>query len=202
MTTILQVNSSILASHSVSRLLTREIVQKALTLHPGANVVERDLAATPPPHLSGLHLAAMQTQHSDNPQVDVDLKQAKTIMDEVFQADVIVVGAPMYNFSLPSQLKAWIDRLVVAGKTFRYGPNGPEGLLPQGKKAIIASARGGVYTGQQEFQESYLEVVLRFIGIQMVTIIRAEGVSMGDAEKQVAIDKARQMINALTSANS
>jgi FMN-dependent NADH-azoreductase len=101
-------------------------------------------------------------------------------MDQFLASDVIVIGAPMYNFSIPSQLKAWIDRIAVAGKTFRYGPNGPEGLA-KGKKVVIASARGGAYGDESpaDFQEPYLRHVFGFLGISDIEFVRAEGVAHG-----------------------
>lgn len=116
---------------------------------------------------------------------------------------MIVIGVPMYNFSIPSQLKAWIDRVCVAGRTFQYGANGPEGLLPKGKKVFIASSRGGQYTGDSpaaflEHQESYLKAVLGFIGLTDVTIIRAENLSRGDDAKNAALADAKGQIAALS----
>jgi FMN-dependent NADH-azoreductase len=108
----------------------------------------------------------------------------------------------MYNFSIPSQLKGWIDRVCVAGRTFQYGANGPEGLLPKGKKVFIASTRGGVYTGNSpaavlEHHESYLKGVLGFIGLTDVTVIRAEGLNLGEEPKATAIAQAKAQIEAL-----
>ena len=116
-------------------------------------------------------------------------------------ADIIVIGAPMYNFSIPSQLKGWIDRVSVAGRTFKYGANGPEGLV-KGKKVFVASARGGVYSGSSpmaglDHQETYLLGVLAFIGLTDVTVIRAEGLALGDESKTAAVAKAKSQIEAL-----
>ena len=119
-------------------------------------------------------------------------------MEEFLAAEIVVVGAPMYNFSIPSQLKAWIDRLAVAGKTFRYTEKGPEGLAG-GKKVIVASSRGGFYRPDTQaafldHQESYLRSVFGFFGITDVTFIRAEGVALGAEQRAKAIDAAKSEI--------
>jgi FMN-dependent NADH-azoreductase len=202
MTAILHIDSSILGGYSVSRTLTADIVAKQLALHPGARVIRRDLVVDAALHLSDAHMAAFQGGAVSNPALGEDLAVGGAYVDDLFAADIVVIGAPMYNFSVPSQLKAWIDRVCVAGRTFRYTPNGPEGLLPRGKKVFIASARGGIYTGDSpaaalEHQESYLRGVLGFIGLTDVTIIRAEGLNLGDEPKAAAIAKARAQIEAL-----
>ncbi len=122
-------------------------------------------------------------------------------MDELFAADILVIGAPMYNFSIPTPLKAWIDRIAIAGKTFRYTANGPEGLL-KNKKAFIASARGSVYSAGSpaaavEHQESYLIGLLAFLGVTDVTVVRAEGVAISADAKQAAIAGALEDIAAM-----
>src|SRR5260221_618923 len=140
---LLHVDSSILGGNSVSRGLSAEIVAAETRRRPGALVTYRDLAAAPLDHLSGVHLAARQAGQGSQPAaLETDLENGEAALEEFLAADVIVIGAPMYNFAIPSQLKAWIDRLAVAGRTFRYGPNGVEGLAG-GKRVIIASSRGG-----------------------------------------------------------
>jgi FMN-dependent NADH-azoreductase len=198
---LLHIDSSILGSNSVSRALSAEIVAREVALHPGLEVTHRDLAHDPALHLSAAHLAAMHGAATDDKALTADLETGNTYLDELFAADILVIGAPMYNFTIPSQLKVWIDRILVAGKTFRYGDKGPEGLLT-GKKALIASARGGVYTGTSpaaalEHHESYLRGVLAFIGIADVTVIRAEGLAMGESTKEAALAQARSAIAAL-----
>jgi len=123
-----------------------------------------------------------------------ELELSQHAIDEFLAADVLVIGAPMYNFSIPSQLKAWIDRVAVAGKTFRYTENGPEGLA-KGKKAIVISARGGMYgagapAAALDFQENYLRGVLGFLGITDVEFVRAEGLSYGPAQREQAMTAA------------
>jgi FMN-dependent NADH-azoreductase len=123
-------------------------------------------------------------------------------MEELFAADVIVIGAPMYNHGVPTQLKSWIDRVVVAGKTFRYTATGPEGLLPAGKQVFLVASRGGIYSGDSpakvlEHSESHLTAVLGLIGLKDVTVIRAEGIGMGPEARARAIEGARREIGNL-----
>ena len=200
--TILHIDSSILGDYSVSRVLSAAIVASQQALRPDAKVVYRDLAKDESRHLSGAHLAAFQGAAVTDAALGADLAAGAAYIDDLFAADVIVIGAPMYNFSIPSQLKAWIDRVCVAGKTFKYGPNGPEGLLPSGKKAFIGVSRGGVYSGGGpaaflEHQESYLKGVLGFIGVADVTVVRAEGLNLGPEAKEAAISDAKARIAAL-----
>jgi FMN-dependent NADH-azoreductase len=197
--TILHVDSSILGQYSVSRTLSSEIVARQRALRPGATVVYRDLATDSALHLSGAHIAVFQGGEVSDPTLGADLAAGGAYLDDLFAADIIVIGVPMYNFSIPSQLKAWIDRVVVAGRTFRYGPNGPEGLLPKGKKVFIASSRGGIYTGDSpaaalEHHETYLLGVLAFIGLTDVTVVRAEGLNVGQEAKDASIAKAKAEI--------
>lgn len=183
---LLHIDSSALGSHSVSRQLSAEAVAKLQRLHPGIEVRYRDLAAQPLPHWTPLAEAA-----------DPAAVVGGAILDEFLAADVVVIGAPMYNFSIPSQLKAWLDRITVAGKTFRYGPDGPEGLAG-GKRVIVASSRGGMYAGSpMDFQEPYLRALLGFLGIGQVEFVRAEGVSISAEHKAKALAAARQTIGAL-----
>ncbi|WP_018609954.1 FMN-dependent NADH-azoreductase [Uliginosibacterium gangwonense] len=203
MTTILHIDSSILGGYSVSRALSADIVARQQALHPGAQVVRRDLVADAAMHLSDAHLAVFQGGPVANAALAQDLALGASYLDDLFAADIIVIGAPMYNFSIPTQLKGWIDRVSVAGRTFKYGTNGPEGLV-KGKKVFIASARGGVYSDGSpmaglDHQESYLLAALAFIGLTEVTIIRAEGLALGEESKITAITKAKSQIEALTS---
>jgi FMN-dependent NADH-azoreductase len=199
---LLHLDSSVLGTNSVSRALSAEIVARQIALHPEIKVVRRDLAADTALHLSGAHLAAWQGGSVEDAHLGADLAKGSAYIDELFAADIIVIGAPMYNFSIPSQLKAWIDRVVVAGKTFTYGANGAESLLPKNKKVLIASSRGGVYVSGTpaaafEHHETYLTGVLSFIGLSDVTIVRAEGIALGVEAKEAAMRQARQSIAAL-----
>jgi FMN-dependent NADH-azoreductase len=199
---LLHIDSSVLGPHSASRALSAEIVAKQVALHPGMTVRQRDLAADAALHLSSAHLAAWQGGAVEDAILDADLAKGGAYLEEVLAADIIVIGAPMYNFSIPSQLKAWIDRVVVAGKTFRYGENGAEGLLSKNKKVFIASSRGNVYAAGSpaaalEHHESYLTGVLSFIGLTDVTVVRAEGLAFGAEAKEAAMLKARANIAAM-----
>ena len=170
--TILHLDSSITGENSVSRTISGAIVSRLSRENPGAPVVRRDLTDDPLPHLT---LAAFADS---------------SVLDEFLAAGTVVIGAPMYNFSVPSQLKAWIDRIVLAGKTFRYTENGPEGLA-RGKRVIIALARGGVYSegspaAALEHVETYLRGVFNFIGIEPEFVI-AEGINLGADHKENAI---------------
>jgi FMN-dependent NADH-azoreductase len=199
---LLHLDSSVLGTNSVSRALSAEIVARQIALHPEIKVVRRDLAADTALHLSGAHLAAWQGGSVEDAHLGADLAKGSAYIDELFAADIIVIGAPMYNFSIPSQLKAWIDRVVVAGKTFTYGPNGAESLLPKNKKVLIASSRGGVYVkgtpaAAFEHHETYLTGVLSFIGLSDVAIVRAEGIALGVEAREAAMTQARRSIAAL-----
>ncbi len=200
--TILHIDASILGGYSVSRSLSAEIVARQQALHPGSKVIYRDLVVDAALHLSDRHIAVFQGGAVTDPALGADLAAGGAYIDDLFAADIIVIGAPMYNFSIPSQLKAWIDRVCVAGRTFQYGAKGPEGLLPKGKKVFIASSRGGVYTGDSpaavlEHHETYLRGVLGFIGLTDVTVVRAEGLNLGEEAKAAAIAKAKTEIAAL-----
>jgi FMN-dependent NADH-azoreductase len=198
---LLHIDSSVLGSNSASRALSAEIAAKQVALHPGMIVTHRDLSADAALHLSSAHLAAWQGASVEDVALGADLAKGGAYLEELTAADIIVIGAPMYNFSIPSQLKAWIDRVVVAGKTFRYGANGAEGLL-KNKKVFIASSRGNVYAAGSpaaafEHHESYLLGVLSFIGLTDVTVVRAEGLAFGEEAKQAAMSKARENIAAM-----
>ncbi len=198
---LLHIDSSILGSNSVSRTLTAEVVEQQRRLHPGLEVVYRDLAAAPHLHFSPAHIAAAYGITPDDA-VQSDLNDGSAVIDELFAADIIVIGAPMYNFALPSQLKAWIDRSLIAGRTFHYTPTGPEGLLPKGKKVIVASSRGGFYGPDSamagfDHQEAYLKQALGFIGLTDITVVRAEGLAVSPESKEAGIAAARQSISAL-----
>jgi FMN-dependent NADH-azoreductase len=199
---LLHLDSSLLGTHSVSRHLSSDIVARLVKLQPEIRVIYRDLADDPALHLSGAHLAAWQGVDSKDKVLIDDLFKGTAYMDELLGADIVVIGAPMYNLSIPTPLKAWIDRIAVAGKTFRYTATGPEGLL-KNKRAFIASARGGVYSAGStaaalEHHESYLIGLLSFLGITDTTIVRAEGVAFSPEAKEEAVTQARKAIAAIT----
>lgn len=192
---LLHVDFSILGPGSVSRLLSSEIVAAEKRRDPSISVTYRDLAVDPVGHLSGAHLAAFQGAVPEEASLRRDVAAGQAALEEFLGADVIVVGAPMYNFSVPSQLKAWIDRLAVAGKTFRYTEKGPVGLAP-GKRVIVASSRGSIYGPELQLaaldhQENYLRSVFGFFGVTDMTFIRAEGLAMSSEHRAKAIDAAK-----------
>lgn len=197
---LLHIDSSILGTASVSRQLTQRITAQWRATHPGTVVDYLDLATSAPSHLSAESLSFRTPADAD------DLTQAQrrenavseALVSQFLAADVVVVGAPLYNFSVPSQLKAWIDRIAQAGRTFKYTDKGPVGLAG-GKTVIVASTRGGVYStsdagNAMEHQESYLKTVFAFFGITDVRFVRAEGVAMGDVVKAQALAAAQTEI--------
>jgi len=199
---LLHIDSSILGPYSASRVLSAAIVEAQRALHPGLQVVYRDLAVENPPHLTGAHVAAWRGAPVADAALAADLAHGEAYIADLFAADLVVIGAGMYNFGIPSQLKSWIDRVVVAGKTFRYGPTGqPESLLPPGKKVFLALARGGKYfqTPMAAFdhQETYLLGVLGFLGMTNVTTIRAEGLAMGPEARDASLAAALAEVAAL-----
>ncbi|MEH6664745.1 MAG: NAD(P)H-dependent oxidoreductase [Brevundimonas sp.] len=183
---ILHLDSSILGGGSASRALTAAVVARLRSLDPAAGIVYRDLAASPLPPMTLERLGS-------------DLGQA--VLAEFEAARTVVIGAPMYNLGVSSHLKTWIDYIVVAGRTFRYGPEGVEGLAG-GKRVIVANARGGLYApgtpGEgAEFSEAYLRGILAFIGVTSPEFIVAEGLALGEAPREAALDAAHQAIASL-----
>jgi FMN-dependent NADH-azoreductase len=201
---LLHIDSSPLAGASASRELTRRTVERWKAAHSGTTVEYLDLVAAAPAHLDadslGFRLAPdapglSEAQRREN-------AVSERLVSQFLAADVIVVGAPLYNFGIPSQLKAWIDRIAQAGRTFRYTANGPEGLAG-GKTVIVISTRGGQYAGipameAMEHQESYLRAVFGFLGITDVRIVRAEGLAMGEVARAKAMAQADAAIAAHT----
>ena len=179
---LLHIDSSILAERSASRTVTREIVARWRSAVPGLEVTYRDVAADSLAHLSGASLAQADPAERD--------RDARALA-EFLAADVIVIGAPMYNFTIPTQLKAWIDRILVAGKTFRYTESGPVGLAT-GKRAIVVVSQGGIYPqgAPGEHVEAYLKHVLAFVGIREVTFVRAAGLAISPESRQKGLDAA------------
>lgn len=192
MSKLLHIDSSILGGNSVSRQLTAQIVASWRAGHPATEVSYLDLAVDTPSHLSAESLgfrmpagaAQTEAQQREN-------AVSEALVAQFLAADVIVVGAPLYNFSIPTQLKAWIDRVAQVGRTFGYTDKGPVGLAG-GKTVIVASTRGGMYStsdagNAMEHQESYLRTVFGFFGITDVRVVRAEGLAMGEAAKAAAL---------------
>ena len=189
---VLHVDSSILGEASASRALSGEIVRRLRASQADLQVTYLDLAAEPLPHYSAASLAAGGGAEG---------ARDAALLAGFLHADVIVIGAPLYNFSLPSQLKAWVDRIVIQGKTFRYTAQGPQGLAG-GKRVIVAIARGGVYApgAGTEFGESYLKFVFSFLGITDLTFVRAEGLNVSPESREQSLQGARASIQSLSPA--
>ncbi|MAY62450.1 MAG: FMN-dependent NADH-azoreductase [Rhizobiales bacterium] len=196
MTNILVVNSSALGPHSVSKALVDNTVEKLKLSHPDANIVIRDVGANPIPHLTADNVVP-------EPETDAQ-KAARSLSDELIGevqvADIVVLGAPMYNFGIPSTLKAWFDHLLRAGVTFRYTEAGPEGLL-KGKRAIVVLSRGGFYSEGPlqvlDAQEPHLRALLGFVGITDVTYVRAEKLAISPEERESSIAHATTEVEAV-----
>ena len=198
---LLHLDSSILGGNSASRQLSAAIAGQLAQATPGLEIVYRDLAAEPLSHLTGEHFAARQGAVPEAPAMQRDIATSQAVLDEFLAADIVVVGAPMYNFGIPSQLKAWIDRIAVAGKTFRYAATGPEGLAGN-KRVIIAISRGGFYgagvpAAALEHVESYLRGVFGFLGVTDLEIVVAEGLGTGPDQRDKAMQGALQAITEL-----
>ena len=201
---VLHIDSSILGDASASRLLSAAIVDELRRENPSATVVHRDLSVEAIPHLDGAIAAGFRATGADDfdDATRAEHARSETLVNELLASDVIVVGAPMYNLSVPSQLKAWIDRVAQVGRTFKYTDKGPQGLAG-GKTVIVASTRGGVYSTSEggramEHQESYLQTVFGFFGITDVRFVRAEGLAMGEASKAQALAAAELATRAVT----
>jgi FMN-dependent NADH-azoreductase len=197
MTKILLIDSSPRRNASFSRKLSRAIVEKLKAKDPTSSVSTRDLTLRPMPHLEEAHLAAFFAPAEKHTAEDKRaIQYSDEAIAEILHADVIVLGVPMYNFGIPSVLKAWIDHLARAGKTFKYSEKGPEGLV-KGKKLYLAIATGGVYSEgamkAYDFTEPYLRTVFGFLGMTDVTTFRVEGVAVPGAQ-DAALEKAIGLI--------
>ena len=204
MATILHLNSSVRNTGSISRQLTAEFLSKWQAAQPADVIVERDLATNPVPHLTEQMMGAFFTPAEQrSPEQAQTVKLSDDLVAELLKADTIVLGAPMYNFSVSSTLKAWIDHVARAGLTFKYTETGPVGLV-QGKKVYVFTSRGGVYSQgpakSMDFHETYLRAVLGFIGLTDVTFIHTEGLAMGEAAVADALTQTRQAIGELVPA--
>jgi FMN-dependent NADH-azoreductase len=193
---ILQIKSSLFGDDGQSSRLANEFVAALLERNPGAELVVRDLVRDPVPHFDPSRLAALGAKEA-TPEQRAVVAYSDALVAELRRADVLVLGLPMYNFGVPSQLKAWYDHVARAGITFRYTANGPEGLLT-GKKAYIFAARGGEYAaGGNDWQARFVRVILGFIGITDVEFVLAEGLAISEARKQASIAQARSALRKL-----
>lgn len=182
---LLHIDSSASGANSVTRELSAAIVARWKAEVPGLSTEYRDLNTDPVSHLTGHALAGSDPAAA---------AASERVLQQFLDADVIVIGAPMYNFSIPSTLKAWIDRVAVAGRTFRYTAEGPEGLA-KGKRMVIASARGGVHSdAPSDFQEPYLRFLFGFLGITDLEFVRAEGIAMSPQHRSDALAAAHASI--------
>ena len=199
--TLLHIDSSILGDDSASRQVSAAIVARLRALDPALAVVYRDLAAAPLSHLGGAQVAARFGAPVEDETIKAQVAHDDVVLGEFLAADTIVIGAPMYNFALPSQLKAWIDRIIVAGKTFRYGESGPVGLAVD-KRVIVALSRGNVYgpgapAAAFEHAESYLRTVFAFIGVTRLEFVTAEGLRISPEHRVKGLDSALKAAAAL-----
>ena len=223
---LLQIDSSISGGQSVSRQLTASVVARLKQTTPALEITYRDLAITPVPHQSPTILfakmkalyeagalaghivetvaAAVQGGAKVDASTQAEFAETNVVLDEFVAADIVVLGAPMYNFGIPSQLKAWIDCLASPGKTFKYTATGVQGLAGA-KKLIIASSRGGFYTASSpmafmDHQETFLTSFFGFIGISDAAFVRAEGVGLGPEQRKLALETALTDVSALKAA--
>lgn len=197
MKTLLHIKTSLNGEAGQSTILSNEFVRHWQARHPDSRVIERDLAANPVPHLDGERFGAFLTpaeKRSATQRQIVDYSDA--LIAELRQADAIVIGLPMYNFGIPSTLKAYFDHVARSGVTFKYTSEGPVGLLPDVPVHIIA-ARGGIYEGSgADSQTGYMKTFLGFVGLSDVRFIYAEGMAMGEDNKRQALEHAHQTIKA------
>jgi len=199
MSNILVLNSSVLGHASVSRVLVEEAVTRLTNIDPGATIVHRDLGAAPIPHLTPATVAGVK----GNPVTDSELTVralSNELIAELRNADTIVIGAPMYNFSISTGLRAWFDYVLRPGETFSYSEVGPQGLL-KGKRVIVIESRGGLYSEGPakaiDFQEPYLRHLLGFMGLTDVAFIHAEKIGFGPDAREAALGAAKGKISAV-----
>jgi FMN-dependent NADH-azoreductase len=203
MSTLLQINTSIFSTGGQSSLLAEQFVAAWRKQHPDTNVVVRDLANDPVPHLTAERFQAFIKNSSERtPAEQAAVEYSDALIDELKRADTVVLGLPLYNFGIPSGLKAYFDHVARAGATFRYTENGPVGLLT-GKKAYIFATRGGRYAGTPlDTQTQYVRNFLRFLGIADVEFVYAEGLAISEQTKQAAVSQARGAVDRLVASRA
>ncbi|MCY1409504.1 FMN-dependent NADH-azoreductase [compost metagenome] len=198
MSRVLIIESSARQQGSVSRQLTRDFIAQWQAANPADEIKVRDLAVEPVPHLDADLLGGwMKPADQQSDSEKAALQRSNLLTEELLAADVLVMAAPMYNFGIPSTLKAWLDHVLRAGVTFKYTETGPQGLL-RGKRAIVLTARGGVYAGGPlDHQEPYLRQAMAFIGIHDVSFVHAEGLNLGAEFAEKGLAKARAQLAAV-----
>ena len=199
MSTLLQLNTSLFSTGGQSSRLADEFVAHWRADHPRGEIIVRDLAREPIPHLSAERFGAFLAKPGERtPEQQAVVDDSDALIDELKRADVIVLGLPMYNFGVPSTLKAYFDHVARAGATFRYTEKGPVGLLT-GKQAYVFATRGGFYNGTDaDTQTAFVRQFLAFLGITDVTFVYAEGLAVSEAAKQAAIARAQNAIRSLS----
>ena len=203
MNTLLQLNSSLFSTDGQSSRLAEEFVDEWRAANPGAEVIVRDLAGSPVPHLTAERFGAFLAKpEARTPEQQAVVRYSDSLINELRRADVIVIGLPMYNFGVPSTLKAYFDHIARAGVTFRYTEKGAVGLLG-GKKVYVFAARGGKYQGTpHDFETGYVRQFLGFLGINDVEFVYAEGLALGKASVQSSIAAAREAIQRIVDAET
>ncbi|PWV72048.1 FMN-dependent NADH-azoreductase [Halomonas sp. A11-A] len=196
-TRTLVITASILGENGQSKALAEHFIAQAKS-RDGVEVTHRDLVASELPHLNLAELGSWQVAEEERSAEQRELAaRSDSLIEELKAHDVVVLAVPMYNFGIPSQLKAWFDRVMRAGVTFRYTENGPQGLV-EGKRAVILAARGGQYAGtEMDTQTPHLKLMLGMIGIKEVDSVFAEGLNMGEGKRDAALKEARQAIDGL-----
>jgi FMN-dependent NADH-azoreductase len=198
MTTILKINSSIYSADGQSSRLAAQFVDALREREPGVRVIERDLAQDPIPHLDAARFGAFLAKSEERTaEQQAIVRFSDQLIDELRQADVIVLGVPMYNYGIPTQLKSWFDHIARAGVTFKFTDRGAVGLLP-GKKAVVFATRGGLYAGTaNDHQAPHLRQFLGLLGISDVEFVYAEGIAMGPQHREASLAQARAALQNL-----
>jgi FMN-dependent NADH-azoreductase len=200
MTRVLVIDSAATGGQSVSHRLTDALVDDLKALHPDARIVRRDIGAEPIPHLTAETVGAIRGAPAETEAAQAALALSDRLVEELREADLIVLGAPMYNFGIPSTLKAWFDHVLRARVTFRYTESGPEGLL-KGKRAIVVESRAGLYSegpsAAMDSQEPHLRTLLGFIGIDDVSFVRAEKLAFGAEAAEASLAEAGKQLHEL-----
>jgi FMN-dependent NADH-azoreductase len=200
MTKVLVIDSAATGAQSVSHRLTDELVDELKARQPDISIVRRDIGAEPIPHLTAETVSAIRGGEAHTPAAAEALALSDRLIEELRAADLIVIGAPMYNFGIPSTLKAWFDHVLRARVTFRYTEKGPEGLMT-GKRAIVVESRAGLYSeGPQagmDSQEPHLRTLLAFMGIDEVTFVRAEKLAFGPEAAEASLATAAEHLQRL-----